>query len=408
MSKKSIVLLSCCWVLSLIVCGWVNFTYFPPSPVFPDENRYLASASDWLRNGEFISNHGRAWEMPLTSLFFAALQLLKGDGHMRSIHIIREAQSVLLLIQSWLVWRITRQIFGSEKTCLAAASITALYPFFIFYQGLALSETLFNTMLLSSFAALYDWRANGCKIGGGLVAVIVWAGLATYAKASLTLLPPLLLAVTSWSKGEGKRNMLSVLVVGLLVYVVVMSPWWVRNYLLFKDFVPFTTSSASNLYLGNNAANNSGGNDWGKDVERDVVARINALPGELEQQAAYSEAAKHFMQQHPIKCVKLFIIKFKRYWNVIPNAEGYNSGWKALLAALSFGPILLLSLLGMWVNRGRWRCLLPIYLLIVYFTMLHTLTIASLRYRLPLEPFLIILAAGAVSAFQLNKPQKIA
>jgi hypothetical protein len=37
--------------------------------------------------------------------------------------------------------------------------------------------------------------------------------------------------------------------------------------------------------------------------------------------------------------------------------------------------------------------LLPIGLLMAYFTFVHAVTIASLRYRLPLEPFLIVLAA---------------
>jgi hypothetical protein len=37
--------------------------------------------------------------------------------------------------------------------------------------------------------------------------------------------------------------------------------------------------------------------------------------------------------------------------------------------------------------------LLPVYLLIAYFTLVHAAAIASLRYRLPIEPFFIVMAA---------------
>jgi hypothetical protein len=46
----------------------------------------------------------------------------------------------------------------------------------------------------------------------------------------------------------------------------------------------------------------------------------------------------------------------------------------------------------------QWRDLAPIYLMIGYFTFVHVITIASVRYRLPIEPLLIILAAAALGA----------
>jgi hypothetical protein len=53
------------------------------------------------------------------------------------------------------------------------------------------------------------------------------------------------------------------------------------------------------------------------------------------------------------------------------------------------------------VGAVRWRrrlgLLAPIYLLIGYFTIVHIVTIASLRYRLPLEPLLVLLAVGPIA-----------
>jgi len=52
-----------------------------------------------------------------------------------------------------------------------------------------------------------------------------------------------------------------------------------------------------------------------------------------------------------------------------------------------------IALIGELLWRRTARALLPIYLLIGYFTLVHVVTIASLRYRLPIEPFLIVMAA---------------
>ena len=50
-------------------------------------------------------------------------------------------------------------------------------------------------------------------------------------------------------------------------------------------------------------------------------------------------------------------------------------------------------------DLGRqWRLLAPFYVVIGYFTFVHVVTIASLRYRFPIEPLLIVLAADPIAA----------
>ena len=51
----------------------------------------------------------------------------------------------------------------------------------------------------------------------------------------------------------------------------------------------------------------------------------------------------------------------------------------------------------MWCWR-KWGSLAPLYMVIGYFTLVHMVSIASLRYRLPIEPLLIALAAGPIGA----------
>lgn len=61
--------------------------------------------------------------------------------------------------------------------------------------------------------------------------------------------------------------------------------------------------------------------------------------------------------------------------------------------ALSWGISCPLALASFWLSRARWRELLPIVTIVAYFTLIHVVVIASLRYRLPIEPLFIMLGA---------------
>ena len=106
-----------------------------------------------------------------------------------------------LLVQCALVAFTAQRIFGKTATAFIASSIAALYPFFLFYQGLLLSETLFNTLLIGGIAALYWWRERGMRIDTALVVACLCFAAATLTKATLTILPPLLIAATAWTAG---------------------------------------------------------------------------------------------------------------------------------------------------------------------------------------------------------------
>lgn len=374
-----------------LACLVVDLVYFPPRLIFPDEHRFLGSAAHLLATGQFMSGGGRAWEMPGTALFFAPAVGLFGPHD--AIIPIRLVQAVLLVIQCGLVGLIARRLFRDATISFLASLITALYPFLLFYQGLLLSETLFNTLFLAGIAALFWWRDRGLRIDFALVVASFFLAAATLTKATITVLPPLLLAVTAWLSGTNWRRAATILVTASCLYAAFMSPWWVRNAAVLHTFIPLTTSSASNLYLGNNAHNPDAGVDWAHDADPKTVARINALPDELARQRAYKEAALRYIENNPEAFIGAAAKKFVRFWNIVPNAAEFHGGLYALISAASFGPVLLLALIAAIRRRRQWRKLAPIYLIIGYFTFVHVVTIASLRYRLPIEPLLIVLAA---------------
>jgi hypothetical protein len=61
---------------------------------------------------------------------------------------------------------------------------------------------------------------------------------------------------------------------------------------------------------------------------------------------------------------------------------------------LSYGLVLFLAIGFVFRNAKKYfREVIPIFTLIGYLTLVHMVTIGSIRYRFPLEPFLIIFAS---------------
>ena len=384
------------YALCLLACVALDLFYFPGTTVFPDEQRFLASAIRFVQTGQFWVGPDRAWEMPGTALFFAPAVWLFGPQG--ALIAIRFMQAILVVIQCGLISFSARRLFGKTKVAVIASWLAAVYPFFWFYQGLLFSETLFDTLLLGGMATLLWWRDRGLKIDAALIVASALFAAATLTKATLTILPPLLFSATAWAAGLNFARVAKILAVSLCVYAAFMSPWWIRNAVVLNAFVPFTTGSAENLYLGNNPKNPEAGVDWSQDVEPDVVTRIKALPDEISRQRAFANAAAAYIKDNPAVFLQSAVKKFIRFWNTVPNAAEFRSKIYVFISAASFGPVLAFAIACAVRWHRQWRMLVPFYLIIGYFTLLHVVTIASLRYRLPIEPLLIIMAAEPLSA----------
>ena len=273
------------------------------------------------------------------------------------------------------------------------------YPYILFTQGLALSETPFIFMLLAGFLLLYRWRDRGAHVDLLLAAATTILTLATLIKATLTVLPPVLVAVGAIGR-RPPSGIVRVLAAASVVYATLMSPWWIRNYEWFGAFVPFTTSSAQNLYMGNSPNNPQVATyppqlppDWA--IDHGV--NLNNSRDELGSDRRFRDHAIDNIVADPAAFLRRTLIKLGLFWNVVPNAAAFRAPLYRFVAAASFGTVLILAIIGAIERRRQFRDLLPVYVTIAYFTALHAVTIASIRYRLLIEPLLIALAASPLA-----------
>jgi len=392
-SKKTKLLFLILSTIAFTTYTIYNFYYLPLSTTFPDEGRFITEATSLYETGEHGFMGKRVWEMPFTASLYALLYAItKSTSGL--IVCARLLQSILLITQAFLIAHITKIIFHSEASALTAFSITLFYPFFVFYQGLLLSETLFNTFLITGIFFLYYYFSHEFKRKRFLVLANIFLLAAIYTKGSLTVLPPVLITTFVFLSTRSAVMTSRTAVISVVIFVTLMSPWWLRSYLLLGEFVPFTTNSGFVLHSGHNPLNQTGGGTIGVDVE--YLPEIEQLPEYLWYKA-YTQRAIDFMKEHPWKTFKLTGVKFLRFWRLYPYAEGWNSGLYKWISLLSFGVILPTAILSVYWYRQQWVRFSPLLLIIMYYTLLHMVTFASIRYRLPLESSLIVLASPTIT-----------
>ena len=112
----------------------------------------------------------------------------------------------------------------------------------------------------------------------------------------------------------------------------------------------------------------------------------------------YARRAKEFAWNNPRRAIELGFIKLWRYWKPWPNAGQFDS-WPAWIAVLASSiPLFTATVLGIWTGRPGWIALALTLGPVLYFAAVHSVFVGSIRYRLPAEyPMTLLAAVGLVA-----------
>jgi hypothetical protein len=112
--------------------------------------------------------------------------------------------------------------------------------------------------------------------------------------------------------------------------------------------------------------------------------------------ASLRSQAWAFARAHPARALELALIKTARFWSPWPNAETLRSPLIAVASAIVTLPIYALMIAGAWDRRRDLRALILLAGPLLYFWVLHTIFVGSIRYRIPAAvPALGLAAMGA-------------
>lgn len=299
-------------------------------------------------------------------------------------------QALLGGLIPYLVFLIARRLRGS-KVGLVAATIACLYPYYVYNAG-ALYDTQTTTilLLLVVYLALVSREAprlpvsaaQGCALGL----------LALSRSIAVTLVP---VAVLWTFRGE-RRALHAALVLALAVATVL--PWTVRNHMVTGEFIPISVGGGREFLYGN-SPNATATSQSRVGIPED----LRGLPREIGYAGAdrmYLARGLEYVKQDPARAVRLYFAKLANLYRFYPTPQTQNrfttvrSAW---ISILSYGPMFLLGLVGIVLERRRWNRYAPLLATLVTFTLVYPVFTTNVRYRLPLDGLLMVFCAVALA-----------
>ena len=350
--------------------------FFYPDQNFPDSISYEELGKRFFLNYTYDSD----LHMPLYSILS---YVVGGRTNLILFDIFISS------LTSIYIYKIGKLIF-SNNVAILALSIYIFYPHSIFYSLSGLTETLYVFFIVFSFYQLYIKK---------FITAILILILSIYLRPTIEIFYPILIISFLYlHKQFNLKKILKVFFIYFLCYFILLSPWWFHNFLKYDNFVKLNLASGFVLYSGNNPLNSSGGGvAYGNsNDDLDISEFLNIKDPVLRYKAMRDQAIR-FIINNPKNTIKMSALKFKRFWQIYPYTDHYRSIKYILISIFSYGIILLLAIMSFFnMEKKQFKMLLPIFLFSFFLNLAHIITISSIRYRYPIEPFMIILSSYSI------------
>lgn len=363
-----------------------------------DDVKYVNSAKILLNKHTLAYNSGEepsSFIMPGMPFVLSGFMLIFGQGD-AAVIAFRMLQVALQAFSVYLIFVLANALFNS-RTALIASIASAFYLPDYFSSGVILSETIFRTIfiLLVCFSLL-ALRSNQTK-HYIIVAVLVVMGC--YFKPHTGLFPVVLFLLWLINKVSLKTIVKHTVIISVTM-VLLLCPWWIRNYITFDEFIPFTKSAGNPMLLGaliNNAAPEKPFFD--AHPEYAAPDRASLFAGSDDDMAdTAKKIISYGFKHHPMEYLK---------WYSVDKITGLYLGpyyWKTVfniphpLVVLIHFIMMLISTAGlllMLVNAIARRNIpyLLVLLTLAYFTVIYFPFVAFSRYGYP-NIFLIFLGGA--------------
>ena len=264
----------------------------------------------------FASTQPSAIMPPVYPLIVAGFFLLFGVHTAQSIFAIHAFDCLINSLACIPVFLLARRSFG-ERAAWWAAWGWALFPYGIYFSAAWAWST--HLLLLCLCWLLYlaqDLeRSPRLKLWAGFGLLAGFAGLT---EPSILMVVPFLLAQAAWRLARAGQRWLLPGTVASLAITAVLSPWLIRDAMVFHRFIPMRDSMGLELWMGNNGDNLR----WTSDDlhplhDTQELAAYNA--GELAYMDHKAAQAKAYIHDHPgwyaWMCMRRAVYLWTGYWS---------------------------------------------------------------------------------------------
>lgn len=290
---------------------------------------------------------------------------------------------------------------GGAGLAAGAAWLWAIFPNSILLSFQSLWDTSLSALLVSTAIWAAFKLADSDRKRDWILYGVLWGFILMTNAALLSLLPFLLgwAAWRRWKSGTARRN------AGLACAAVALCcvPWTIRNYMVFHAFVPLRSTLGLQLWVGNNPQAKPiwlGENHPINDASE--RAQYSGM-GEMAYMTRKRNDAVRYMLTHPAHEAELISSRFVMLWaggSLHPVRDFLSSRSPWFRYVLLFNVCAALASLCAIAILFRRRSIYAIPLAAgpVVFPFAYYLTLALPRYRLPIDPILMLLTVIAIAA----------
>ena len=354
----------------------------------------------------FQSTQPSAIMPPVYPLIVAAFFWIFGVHTAHSIFAVHAFDCLINSLACIPLFFLARRSFG-PRVASAAAWIWVFFPYGIYFSAAWAWST--HLLLLCLYCLLYlaqDLETSprlGPWARFGLL-----AGFAGLTEPSSLVISSFLLAFAAFQLFRSRQRFLAPLLTGVLVMVATISPWLIRDAVVFHRFIPMRDSMGLELWMGNNGYSTR----WTSDQlhplhDAHELALYNS--GELPYMQLKSEQAHAYIHAHPAwyaqMCARRALYLWTGYWSfhrdylVMEPTDPENIPFATLLTDLG-----LLGLAVAWRRRpieaARYTGVLFLFPVVYYFS--HP----EPYHMRPLDPLLILLGTYAFQTLRAEARQR--
>lgn len=304
-----------------------------------------------------------------------------------------------------LLFVVARRAFGRAEAAVAAGCL-ALLPGPVLWTDVLFSETFYTFVVVAFFALLAVLPARWW----GVVLLGVAVGLAALVRGEGMFLA--LPALAYWYRQMGLRAWFARAAALAVLLALTIAPWTIRNAVRLDAFAPISSNVGATLWAGHNPSA-YGGPTYYTDYERfgdDTIRRETKSARYLRGEAL------DYMVHHPVRELQLIPLKLvhmnrgdsevlELVNSAAPGDEPPLSGVEEVrlevLANVGYYGLLTFTVASVALLRRRlWRQPLSRAALVALITALVLygfFYFGSYRYRFPMEPLMILVAAPLVT-----------
>jgi hypothetical protein len=184
----------------------------------------------------------------------------------------------------------------------------------------------------------------------------------------------------------------------VVVFISIYSIWVIRNYMIFGEFILGSTIRGLAFYYSYAGDYSVFGTPQEESFwEKDYVMRKSKQMSEIESNKYLFNEAINRSLSNPKEFIIKFFIRLFKFYRIYPHRNKMYYAQSETLIILvnifSYGIIFIFFVYSFLFLIKQFSNYVFLYLPIISFTLVHTITWAVIRYRLQIEPYMIIFSS---------------